>query len=83
MEDKEVYNLKKLLSNPQEKKMLELTEEDFSYLNEALHTHKRSEVEYLMKIKDVLTEERFFELKKHIEERHRKMIEKLFGWASD
>lgn len=73
MEDKEVYNLKKL----------ELTEEDFAYLDEALHAYKRSEVEYLMKIKDVLTEEKYFELKKHIEERHRKMIEKLFGWASD
>jgi len=61
---------------------IELTEDDLFFLNEALHAHKRVEMEYLMSIKDTLTNEDYRNYKHAINNRHKNMIKKLFGAAN-
>lgn len=65
-------NLENLLSEK-----LKLTEEDLNYLISALHSHKRNEIDYLLSIKDMLTDEKFMQYKKEIEKRNQEVLGKL------
>lgn len=58
-----------------------LTEEDIRYLLDALHAYKRSEIDYLLFIQDILTEEKYCEYRRKIEDRHQEVLEKLLSHA--
>lgn len=75
-------NLEKLLSNNDEANAetvhVALTKEDLFLLNAALHSHQRAEIEYLLSIKEAMTQEELFHRKKEIEEKCQSVKDKLF-----
>ena len=76
-------NLEKLLSNSSddntETVQVQLTKEDLFFLNSAIHNHKRAEIDYLLSIKDAMTQEDLFKQKREIEDRCQELKDKLFA----
>ena len=71
-------SLDNLISNNQLREIAnELTKEDIHYLISALYSHKRSEIGYLLSIKEKLPEDKFMKREREIERRHQEVLEKL------
>lgn len=56
---------------------VELTEEDISYLADALYSHKRQQRDYLLNIKESLTEEDFNKLWQETNYKYMQIFDKL------